>query len=116
MNYLWRVGQFAYATGSRVICDPPVLDTDEDYVVLTKFGTLKTLLEDGYVRTSAEHDYDITGFVAFRKGNVNLIATDKADFYHSFVNATRLAKALNLRDKKHRIALFQAVLYGRFPQ
>ena len=106
----------AYATGSRVICDPPVLDTDEDYVVLGSKDGYAHLIKDGYCLQTPDRGYDISGFVSLHKGNVNIIFTHDAEFYHSFVKATRLAKALNLREKKQRIVLFQAVLYGRFPK
>lgn len=37
--------QDAFATGSRVICDPPVLDTDEDYLLLVEPSVVKHLEE-----------------------------------------------------------------------
>jgi hypothetical protein len=115
MAYLWKVADAAYPTGSRVICSPPVLDTDEDYVVLIRPGTLGKLGEAGFRQTSREDDYGIEGFTAWRRGPVNLICTNHRRFYEKFVNATRLARKLNLTGKEQRIALFQAVLYGNFP-
>lgn len=103
-------------TGSRIICSPPVMGTDEDWVLLVDniydFWDEVELL--GFVHTSEEyedHEEDPKFFQCWRKGEVNLIVTDKRDFFVRWVYATNKAKELNLLDKADRIALFTKVLY-----
>ena len=106
-------------SGSRVICNPPVMDTDDDWVVLVKdqvdfFSylageddwSLPEMYGDGLEETSR--------FQATRKGDTNLIVTDGPMFFNLFVAATRAAKHLNLLKKSDRVALFQAVLYENY--
>ncbi len=102
-------------TGSREICSPPVLDTDEDYIVLATEGYEVWMLKNGYSQDGFPQFYtgnDAGGFRSFRKGNINLIVTTSFDFFDLFCTATQLAKRFNLMAKADRIALFQAVLYG----
>lgn len=109
----------ATLTGSRVICDPPVLDTDLDVVLLVRSEAPRfadAVREDleaaGYARTSADSSELGTGFITFRKGDVNLIVTASPELYRRWCVATSCAIALNLRSKSQRIALFQVCLYG----
>lgn len=104
-------------TGSREICNPPPMDTDEDYIVLT--GSLKAFeswaVSCGWSRTNAAREgYPESGFNTFRMGILNLIVTEDQDFYNDFVLATRVCKLLNVMDKSKRIGLFQGVLYGNW--
>lgn len=117
LSYLWGLPapRMAHQTGSRFICDPPVLTTDDDYVVYGTRAALEKLCADGFQITSPVRGYDINGFIALRRGEINLIFTQDQQFYHRFVKATRLAKRLNLREREQRVALFQAVLYDRYP-
>lgn len=106
-------------TGSSYICDPPVFDTDTDYVLLCSEGYEKSLRDKGFECSTSESaaciEYESMGnFLSYRKGNDNYIVTTDVEFYVKFVNATRLAKRLNLLKKEDRIALFQAILYGVF--
>lgn len=105
-----------YQTGSTVICNPPVIDTDEDYIILTK--DLKKLHEflrfhlfDFTSEDKEEYELYGEGFNCYRKGKLNLIVTEDEEFYIKFVRATRLAKKLNLLKKEDRITLFQDILY-----
>jgi hypothetical protein len=107
------------ATGSRVICNPPPLNTDEDWVVLvlsTKDYERQMIRYgfkvDGSKVEDAFHEKRIDGFRSLKKGDLNIIITKSRDFYSRFVAATRVAKRLNLTKKSDRVALFQAVLYG----
>ena len=102
----------AYPTGSRYICTPPPQGTDNDTVILAKVGYEKALEEQGFHYNMSEVDYETEGhFLSWRKGEENYIVTCEQEFYDRFVKATDLAKLLNLKNKAHRIALFQAVLY-----
>ena len=106
--------------GSRVTCDPAPMDTDCDYLVLTRSQKIHTILQkDGWTQDTGApknnnpRDYtNAVHFKSWRKGETNLIITDKGTFYDKFVLASRLAKQFNLLKKADRIALFQAVLYG----
>ena len=103
--------------GSRVTCNPPPTDTDEDWLVYVSdldqmSGDLSMLgfHQDGdpelYVGIDEQH------FRSFRRGDVNLVLTSKDTFFDRFMVATSLAKRFNLLEKADRIALFRGVLYG----
>lgn len=124
----------SYQSGSRVICDPPVIDTDDDHLVLVcdldsanqLFSDLGwsncmqnwagredtdsgiALDEDQY---AAEDKYGAR-FSAWRQGEINVIVTDDTTLYLRSVGATLVAKELNLCAKPERIALFRAIKYG----
>lgn len=119
-------------SGSRVICDPPVLDTDIDYLVyvnnLESSGDV--LMRHGWTNCFEEwaakedtdpgkqvNDYTIeiedgARFQAWRNGEANVIVTDSKSFYVRSCAATLMAKSLNLRQKSQRIELFRAIKYG----
>lgn len=108
------------ATGSRVICDPAPLDTDEDFVVLVDADVFDILIEDGWAVTDEDEEYgDVANveqpFITARKGEVNLIIYrhEMAESFYAFVAATDVAQSLNLLRKEDRVALFKAVLGGR---
>lgn len=107
----------AARTGSRYICDPPVLDTDDDYIVLVDDlaeSIEKFLYQDGWKRSGAE-SYPVGGNwesikKTFNGTVINLIMTDDENFFNRFVHATETAKKLNLLKKEDRIVLFQAIV------
>ena len=103
-------------TGSRVICDPPPADTDDDYVVLVSdlnrfLGALDGV---GFGLDGSVPNCPLNAFVfvSMTLGKTNLISTQNEDFYKRFCAATHVAKKLNLLKKEDRVSLFQAVLYG----
>ena len=76
--------QAIYLTGSVEICDPPVLSTDVDYVVLvTNRDDFKaSALSAEYDQTSNdEYEGLCTDFTCYRRGTINLIVTDDPHFY-----------------------------------
>ena len=94
--------------GSRVTCSPAPTDTDLDILCLTKD---LTDFIDVSMDWKMEEAYGlITSFLSFRKGEVNLIVTNDEKFYNAFEAACDLCKALNLMDKKQRIAVHDAFL------
>lgn len=113
-------------TGSSFICDPPVLDTDEDFVLYT--ATPKVFREElealGYVYSNKDIEKYKAGktdpfalynsFDAYRHPNNkdNLIVVKSADDFLKWKVATLLAKELNLTNKDHRIMLFRVVRSG----
>lgn len=123
-DYVRKACTVVVAVGSRITCDPPVLDTDEDFLVMLPWDSdrtshLMTLLkDDGWSldgsfisdennRTEPEHR-----FISYSRRKVNLIMSRSPIFIGRFLAASSVAKRLNLREKADRIALFQAVLYG----
>lgn len=101
-------------TGSSVICDPPVTDTDIDFVIYTKnLDRLSTwLINEGFKKTSKD-EYEIEDlqnqFCCFRLHVVNLIVVSDKEIFNKWVEATTLAKRLNLRIKQQRIELFKYI-------
>lgn len=106
--------------GSRVTCDPMPLETDDDYIVLALPGcrdqlesALLNWIPGGSEILDEVNSVPPDGrFRSYRLGEINLIVTESPVFFQRFMAATSVAKRLNLLDKRDRIALFQAVLYG----
>jgi hypothetical protein len=103
--------------GSRITCNPPVMNTDADYLVRT--GNLirfvETALSSGWENGGSFMDEgkpDVMHFVSLRKDDANLIVTRSPEFYRRFHAATVIATELNILDKPKRVRVFQAVLYG----
>lgn len=105
-----------YATGSAVICDPPVMTNDKDFIIcaINPVNLIEFLNHNEFEISHNEgYDFDPNeGITCLRRGELNLIVTGDYEFYLKFVNATILAKKLNLLEKSQRIDLFQYVLYG----
>ena len=109
-----------YQTGSSVICDPPVTDTDIDYVIYTNEEVkLDTFLKcEGFTKSCAdEEEYDLEeeDFTCYRRENINLIIINERSWYMKWVLATKVARKLNLKVKADRVMLFRAILYGDAP-
>lgn len=108
-----------HPTGSHYICNPPVTDTDIDFVCLTYdwLQTFEMLLSGGWKHTNPDIEGRYVGinqndFSTFRRGKYNLIVTELNSFFHAFVYATEEAKKKNILDKQERIKLFRHHLYG----
>ena len=105
-----------FQTGSRVICNPPVMDTDEDYVFIWSGETDTHLRKAGYIvsQEAEGKKYRNSSVIqVYRKGNVNLIAVADKTNYERWYLATRVATKMNLLDKPHRVMLFQLITEGR---
>lgn len=109
--------------GSRVTCDPPVMDTDEDWLIYVPEQGLANWLTDaaklGFDLDDRCKHYRVedNDFNSWRgPNNLNLIVTASLQFYNKFNLASNVAKELNLLKKEDRITLFQANLYGREPK
>jgi len=110
-------------TGSRVICDPPPTDTDEDWLVLCDphqkchfedhLATLGFVRDGSPIKPADNGKYADKWFASYKFAETNIIAAETHEFFDRFMAATHVAKRLNLLHKPDRIALFQAVLYGR---
>jgi len=101
-----------FLTGSRVICDPPPTDTDQDIMVLVERGAL------GYVHSDMEaNDWELGGsyietdkWRSYKSGIYNILVTDDPEYFEAFRRATDKAKELNLLKKEDRIKLFTEIL------
>ena len=103
--------------GSRVTCNPPPTDTDNDILCLVE--DRKQFVAECGSADFATMTREYTGqsnqspFTSLRRGDVNLIVTDNDVFYNLFRLATCIAKRRNIMDKADRITLFQHILYGK---
>ena len=111
--FLDKVVKMEYV-GSRITCNPPPTDTDEDVLLLT--DDLNMLVADcievGFTRDGDTRMSYPEGFVSLRNGTMNFIVTDNEEFFDKFMLATFVCKSLNVLEKQHRITVFQAILYG----
>lgn len=102
---------------------PPPLDTDEDFLCLCHPDAVSWIMnflkEQKFKWEGASEHYEnvaAEGFMSWRRFNINLIVTSSRDFAMRHQAATNVCKLLNVLDKKQRIAIFQAALYGKFPE
>lgn len=100
-------------TGSYHMCDPAIVDTDIDYLVLTINHEMLSLqlMNEGFV-VEGDNSYGESEFESYRRGNMNILVNTDKQFFSKWQDATRLCTKLNLSEKKDRIALFQYILYG----
>lgn len=121
LQQLREIGCEVELTGSRAICDPPPTDTDQDWLVLTMASeadvrlVVNKLGEAGFHWEGSQHYQQVAAsdFMSWRKGDLNLIVTANLTFAERHRAATSVCKRLNLLAKDDRVAVFQAVLYGR---
>lgn len=136
----------ALHTGSRVICNPPVMDTDDDYLLLIEAGhqwrIIEALLQEGFIRggsletteshplmMSPDYEYRDMGevFQSYKKTThdifgfappytLNIILTADESYFDNFYYATVAAKRLNLLNKADRVALFNGVCFDDWPE
>jgi hypothetical protein len=110
----------AHPTGSRFTVTPPVLDTDDDWLVLVENldAATNALIESDDWAPDLDGKYEVDmgfswRFRSFRGPNkVNLIVTDDKTMYLRSIGATLIAKQLNLVEKEQRIALFREMRFG----
>lgn len=110
------------AVGSRVTCNPPPTDTDQDWLVLVDEKDFdqfaQSLIQSGWevggslIPNDANYLPPSQRFNSFTMGVDNIIATASTEFHDRFLSASATAKLLNLLKKEDRIALFQSVLYA----
>jgi hypothetical protein len=117
-----------YKTGSREICNPPPMDTDEDWCVKVNpevdlgnaqvpsveqnlKGLIDQLFESGY---KINGDYPDSDSISFKKDEINIILHKTDLSYNLWYVATQVAKKLNLINKEDRIMLFNAIIGGEY--
>jgi len=100
-----------HRTGSSYVCNPPILDTDVDYIILVSSitGACAELGKNGF-RHCSQYPNLNGKFLAMRKGELNFIITVDHIYYLRYVAATELSKIMNLKEKEDRINLFHAIL------
>lgn len=99
-------------SGSSFICDPPVTNTDTDYVVFVtdKKEVCQYLTENGWTFCGNEaYSNPDNDFLAVRNGDLNYILVDDEPTFDQWEAATLLAKKRNLLDKEERIKLFRNI-------
>lgn len=115
-----------FESGSRVICDPPVEDTDHDIVIYTdaKYILQKELESLGYTYSNKDVEkYKLkqtdpfqmyNSFDAYRHPDTdeNLVVVNSTADYLRWKVATLVAKQLNVTNKDDRITLFRAIRSG----
>lgn len=112
--------------GSRITCNPPPMDTDEDWLVYLPPGEFAIFEETLIMGMAFEFGGsrihsggclvgDKDSFQSYTLGQINVIATASEEFFDKFMQATNEAKRLNLLSKADRIALFQKILYDNGP-
>ncbi len=110
-------------TGSAYTCNPPVLDTDIDFICkVESMPEFKAVAVDlGWEPyepdpdSDEEEEYDLGDegdFISFRRDDINLIVTQHQSFYDEYVLATSLCKRFNLLEKQDRCDLFSAIIDG----
>jgi hypothetical protein len=118
-------GAVVVPVGSRVTCDPPPMDTDEDYLVLVKDSKVAVagLKAIGFEYSSTPEQiekYEQLNqsaqwkFTSLWFGDINYIVTDSQFFFERFLTATYVCKTLNLLKKEDRIMVFEAIRGGTF--
>lgn len=118
-------GAIVVPVGSRVTCNPPPTDTDEDYLVLVKDkgAAVRGLKSIGFefsadpekmARYEAMNKTSRWSFTSLWFGDVNYIVTDNIFFFERFLTATHVCRTLNLLKKEDRIMVFDAVMGKSF--
>lgn len=112
-------GAVVVKVGSRVTCNPPPTDTDDDYLVYVKdlSTAVNGLTSMGFERSSTPEQIEkyegmgagIFGFTSLWFGDLNYIVTDDWLFFERFLTATHVCKTLNLMRKEDRILVFAAI-------
>lgn len=106
-----------YPVGSAHVCEPPVDNTDVDWLVLFESKTLlidniNNMMSFGW-RVSGDYPLDTSPtqmWYSLKKGNLNLIVTYSSDRFLRFVAAAALCKAENFTDKNQRIMIHNALI------
>lgn len=104
-------------TGSRVICTPPVMETDDDWLVFVPEELAQMsndFLQNAGATNSAEQEHYPDG-VVWWLGTLNIIVLFDHDIYYRWVAATYYAKQMNLLTKEARKEFFGAMIDMRVP-
>lgn len=105
LKFLKDYCEWYVLVGSRVTCNPPPTDTDQDVLVYTHDENTLTshLLANGWTK---DKDYDLPAFISYKKEDYNIIATPIQKWAIKFLKATKECKKNNVMDKAERIKVF----------
>lgn len=118
MNYPDNIDEWVAAVvpvGSRVTCNPPPTNTDQDLLVLVEtqdelYDFEEKLLQWDWESESESYKENAAQFNSWRKlvdgTEYNIILTAKVDWFDTFLDATFSCKEKNLLSKEERIAEF----------
>ena len=111
MNFLPETCFISYFhTGSNYICNPPVENTDIDYMYyVNDLDECIAYLKTNGWKVCGGEEYNVDMWIAFRKEKDNVILTDSIVHYNKFEAAKELAKKRNLLNKEDRIELFRQI-------
>lgn len=107
----------AAPTGSKVICTPPVLDTDEDWLIYVPphlWDFCLAFLERAGAKHSPDQE-DYSDGVVYRLGNLNPIILADYDTFYAWVAATHYAQKSNPIAKTERVRMFAALVDRTVP-
>lgn len=97
-----------HPTGSAHTCNPPILDTDEDWVVWADdFNKASDDLTA--IGFTANPDQTHYGAVSMRFGKYNIILMSNKSEYDLWVKATAVCKYLNIGSKEQRKMIHRIV-------
>lgn len=98
-----------FAFGSRHVCTPPVMHTDEDWAVLDNSGAVATYMQNnGWIVGGSYRQ--VSAFTSYKKGDQNVIIMKTKNIYDKYKTATDIVKSLNIRDKKKRIDMYNRIV------
>lgn len=108
----YKYYESVFQTGSTIICSPPVINTDEDWMFYTKDMSNFSyyLITNGFQIGGSVGEN--ANWYSYKKDKLNFLLTNDIDYYDSFEEATKVATKLNLKDKQQRITLFNYILNG----
>jgi len=104
--------------GSRITCNPPPTDTDQDILVWVDGNKGYDLLDSWLDRNDWEYEgdekYQMSHFSSWRKTiqdvEYNAIVTTSEVWFNRFLEATLLCKKENAMSKKRRIEIFDSIM------
>lgn len=99
-------------TGSYFMCDPPVITTDIDFMVLTtNINAARILLcRAGWVSSNSSEDYPEENMHPMRRGRFNALIVDSQEYFDKWRLATEVSRDLNLLNKEDRVKVFRRIV------
>lgn len=131
--------------GSRVVCDPPVMDTDDDVAVYLKPMVEKVrrpfvnaeghlvyeefearsheeteifvdlLTKIGFKSCREQYEFGNGMFDSYKLDNMNVTLFFDEDIFEATAKATEVCKFLNIKDKETRVKLYEYFRYEDEP-
>lgn len=101
-----------YPYGSRVVCNPPTIFSDVDFMVYHTEEVGEVLVATGYTESHWTNYFGSTEsfeFRAWRKGVINVVTTANRTLYDRNAVATHICKRYNVLQKYHRVLIYEVV-------